>query len=425
MGHAGEKRGHDAESADSEPVHGLQGLQQGGGIVTADGRQPGKLLVASEAAQDVCRSGAEPYRFASEKATETQSHKNILLEELRIGYNRLYQKILKNRPFATRGYAMTAEPDKLPIPIGVSACLLGEKVRYDGGHKHDRYITDTLGKFFTFVPVCPEVECGMPIPREAMRLEGDPLAPRLMTRQSRIDKTDQMTRFCMRKVKELEDAELCGFIFKKDSPSSGLLRVKVYHDGMVSKSGSGLFAAAVARHFPLLPLEEEGRLCDPAIRENFIERVFSRHRWQNFLKAGPDLGGLVEFHTSQKLLMMAHSPVIYREMGSLVAGGKSLAQGELFARYEALFMKGLTQHATVSKNTNVLQHIMGYFKKELSSGEKAELLEVIRRYHDQMLPLIVPLTLVKHYVAKYDQAYLQKQVYLEPHPAELMLRNHV
>ncbi|HZV81424.1 MAG TPA: DUF523 and DUF1722 domain-containing protein [Geobacteraceae bacterium] len=312
-----------------------------------------------------------------------------------------------------------------PVKIGVSACLLGEKVRYDGGHKHDRYITDTLGKFLTFVPVCPEVECGMPTPREAMRLEGDPAAPRLMTRQSRIDKTDQMLAFCARKVRELETEELCGFIFKKDSPSSGLYRVKVYHGGMASRTGSGLFAAAVARHFPLLPLEEEGRLNDPSIRENFIERVFSRHRWLEFLRNGPTLGKLVEFHATHKLMMMAHSPQAYREMGALVAHGGELPLTELFGRYEELFMKGLALHATPKKNTNVLQHIMGYFKQQLSPGEKQEMLEVIGQYHDHLLPLIVPLTLLRHYVAKYDQPYLKQQVYLAPHPAELMLRNHV
>jgi len=311
------------------------------------------------------------------------------------------------------------------LKIGVSACLLGEKVRYDGGHKHDRYITDTLGRFFTFVPVCPEVECGMPVPREAMRLEGDPAAPRLMTRQSRIDKTGQMLEFCERKVRELEGEELCGFIFKKDSPSSGLFRVKVYNNGMAARSGSGLFAAAVARHFPLLPLEEEGRLNDPCIRENFIERVFCYRRWKDFLVTSPDLGDLVVFHTRHKLLYMAHSPELYREMGALVAGGKSMGKGELFSRYEEMMMAGLARHATVSKNTNVLQHIMGYFKKELSAGEKAELLEVIGRYHDRLVPLIVPLTLLKHYIAKYDKSYLKDQLYLDPHPAELMLRNHV
>jgi len=312
------------------------------------------------------------------------------------------------------------------IKVGVSACLLGEKVRYDGGHKHDRYITDTLGRFFTFVPVCPEVESGMPTPREAMRLEGDPAAPRLMTRISRIDKTEQMLAFCRSKVAELEQAELCGFIFKKDSPSSGLFRVKVYDDnGMPKKSGSGLFAAAVAKQLPLLPMEEEGRLFDASLRENFIERVFSYRRWQDFLGNSPDSGGLVAFHTRQKLLMMAHSPKHYRQMRVLVAHGKEIGRQELFRRYEELFMTGLALQATVKKNTNVLQHITGYFKKVLSPAEKAELQEVITAYHDHLLPLVVPMTLLRHYVNKYEQSYLQEQVYLSPHPAELMLRNHV
>ena len=184
------------------------------------------------------------------------------------------------------------------------------------------------------------------------------------------------------KVKELEGADLCGFIFKKDSPSSGLFRVKVYNNGAAAKSGSGLFAAAVARHFPLLPLEEEGRLNDPHLRENFIERVFSYRRWKDFLASGPTLGRLVEFHTAHKLLMMAHSPEAYRSMGALVAHGKELPLPELLSRYEELFMKGLALHATTRKNTNVLQHMMGYFKKQLSPEEKAELLEVIGQYHD-------------------------------------------
>jgi len=317
-------------------------------------------------------------------------------------------------------------PDAPPIRIGVSACLLGEPVRYDGGHKHDHYITDTLGRFFSFLPVCPEVECGMTIPREAMRLEGDPASPRLVTRQSRIDKTGQMLDFCARKVRELEQVDLCGFIFKKDSPSSGLLRVKVYGpSGMPAKVGSGLFAAAVARHFPLMPLEEEGRLNDPEIRENFIERVFCCHRWKTFLLGMPGIGDLVEFHTRHKLLVMSHSTQIYREIGTLVAHGRGIKREELFRRYEELMMKALALHATAKKNTNVLMHIMGYFKKELSAAEKSELLEVIGQYHDRQVPLLVPLTLLKHYVRKYDQTYLKQQVYLTPHPAELMLRNHV
>lgn len=313
-----------------------------------------------------------------------------------------------------------------PITIGVSSCLLGEQVRYDGGHKHDRYITDTLGRFFRFLPVCPEVGCGMSTPREAMRLEGDPANPRLMTRQSRIDKTDQMLAYCAAKVRELEGEDLCGFIFKKDSPSSGLFRVKVYGTtGVPSRTGSGLFAAAVARHFPLLPMDEDGRLNDPAIRENFIERVFSYRRWKDFLGEAPDMGGLVKFHSRHKLLMMAHSPQIYREMGVLVAHSKEMNREELFRRYEGLLMKGLALHATAKKNTNVLMHIMGYFKKELTAAEKEELLETIGQYRDQLVPLLVPLTLLTHYVKKFDQPYLKEQVYLSPHPAELMLRNHV
>lgn len=312
------------------------------------------------------------------------------------------------------------------IKIGISACLLGEKVRYDGGHKHDRYITGTLGRFFSFVPVCPEVESGMPIPREAMRLEGEPSAPRLMTRLSRIDKTEQVLAFCERKLAELESANLCGFIFKKDSPSSGLYRVKVYDaKGLPAKSGSGLFAGAFASRFPLLPVEEEGRLCDPMLRENFIERVFCYHRWQGFVTSGFSCERLVEFHTAHKLLLMAHSPDIYRKLGALVAHGKEIKPVELQAAYEQLFMKGLTLQATSRKNSNVLQHIMGYFKKYLSAAEKQELLEVIRQYHDNFVPLIVPLTLLRHYVNKYDQQYLKGQYYLAPHPTELMLRNHV
>ena len=312
-----------------------------------------------------------------------------------------------------------------PIKIGVSACLLGEHVRYDGGHKHDRYITDTLGMYFSFVPVCPEVGCGLPIPREAMRLEGDPLAPRLMTRQTRIDKTEQMLSYCHAKVLAMEKEDMCGFIFKKNSPSSGLFRVKVYNNGQAVKNGRGLFAAAMVSNFPLLPMEEEGRLNDPDIRENFIERVFSYHRWKNFLMGKLTMGQLVEFHTAHKLLMMAHSPQIYRELGGLVAHASELEQADLLQRYEELFMKGLALHATVKKNTNVLQHIMGYFKQQLSAGEKVELLDVIGQYHDHLLPLIVPMTLLRHYIRKYDQQYLKRQVYLSPHPSQLMLRNHV
>jgi uncharacterized protein YbgA (DUF1722 family)/uncharacterized protein YbbK (DUF523 family) len=314
---------------------------------------------------------------------------------------------------------------KDPITVGVSSCLLGEKVRFDGGHRHDHYITDTLGKFFTFVPVCPEVGCGMPVPREAMRLEGDPAHPRLVTQKSRVDLTDQMQTFCRERVAALANEHLCGFIFKKNSPSSGLHRVKVYNGGMPAKSGRGLFAAEVVRQFPFLPVEEDGRLNDPALRENFIERVFTYARWRAFLRNKPDLGGLVEFHTAHKLLVMAHSPTLYRELGALVGNGKQLKKAELFQRYGELLMVAMALAATVKKHTNVLMHIMGYFKAGLSHEEKEELLDLIRQYHDHLVPQIVPVTMLKHYCLKFNDPYLRGQLYLSPHPTELALRNHV
>jgi uncharacterized protein YbgA (DUF1722 family)/uncharacterized protein YbbK (DUF523 family) len=311
------------------------------------------------------------------------------------------------------------------ITVGISSCLTGEKVRFDGGHRHDHYLTDTLGMFFRFVPVCPEVGCGLPTPREAMRLEGDPEHPRLVTHKTRRDLTDQMLAYCRERVAALADEELCGFIFKKNSPSSGLHRVKVYNGGMPTKNGRGLFAAEVVRQFPFLPVEEEGRLTDPKLRENFIERVFTYARWRAFLRGEPDLGGLVQFHTAHKLLVMAHSTTLYREMGALVGNGKQLPKAELFRRYGELLMTAMALIATVKKHTNVLMHIMGYFKTCLSQEEKQELLELIRQYHDHLVPQIVPVTMLKHYCLKFNEHYLSGQLYLSPHPTELALRNHV
>lgn len=309
--------------------------------------------------------------------------------------------------------------------LGVSSCLLGESVRYDGGHKHDRYITDLLGRWFRLVPVCPEVGCGLPVPREAMHLAGDPEAPRLVTVRTGQDLTERMQAYCDAETERLAGEELCGFVFKKGSPSSGLYRVKVYgRPGEPPRSGRGLFAAAVARRFPRLPLEEEGRLHDPVIRENFIERVFTYRRWRDFLRDAGTPAGLVAFHTAHKLLVMAHSPDHYRRLGRLVAGAGSADLPVLLDSYEELLLEAMARHATVSKHTNVLQHIMGYFKKVLTPVEKRELLAVIERYHDRLVPLVVPVTLLRHYVRVHGEPYLSGQLYLDPHPAELMLRNH-
>ncbi len=312
------------------------------------------------------------------------------------------------------------------IPLGVSSCLLGNPVRYDGGHKHDRYITDILANYFHFIAVCPEVECGLPVPRETMRLVGDPESPRLLTSRSGLDHTEQMLSFCTQKVRQLETAELCGFIFKKDSPSSGLHRVKVYgKSGPAQKNGRGLFAAALVKKFPLLPVEEEGRLNDPNLRENFIEKVFCYHRWQAFLQDNPDYKKLIDFHTRHKLQLMAHSPKHTSQMGKLVAAGKTYSREELLEKYQLNFIEALSLKATVKKNINVLYHIAGHFKKMLTSDEKAELIALIESYAHHTAPLIVPLTMINHYVRKHNISYLQNQTYLEPHPGELMLRNHV
>lgn len=311
------------------------------------------------------------------------------------------------------------------IRLGISACLLGENVRFDGGHKLDRFLRDTLGKFVDYVPVCPEAECGLGIPREAMHLEGDPAVPRLITVRSKRDFTDQMLRWANERVRELERENLCGFIFKSDSPSSGMERVKVYDaNNMPRRIGTGLFAAAFMRHFPLLPVEEEGRLHDPMLRENFIERIFVAKRWRDLTEGRKKVGNLIEFHARHKLLVMAHSPKHASALGKLLANSKQLPVDELYSQYHEMLVQALKLKATVKKHTNVLQHLMGYFKKHLSSDEKQELLEIFEHYYQEHLPLIVPVTLIGHYVRKYDQPYLREQYYLNPHPIELQLRNH-
>jgi len=312
------------------------------------------------------------------------------------------------------------------IKLGISTCLLGENVRFDGGHKLDRYLTDTLGQYVEYVPVCPEVECGFGIPRESFRLVGDRENPRLVTSRSNQDHTDRMGQWAKKRVAELEKEDLCGYIFKSGSPSSGMERVKVYDpNGVPAKVGVGLFARIFMEHFPLLPVEDEGRLHDPILRENFIERIFALKRWRDVLKEKESLKNFIDFHTRNKLLVLAHSPEHYRQMGKLVAGGKKFPLPELFSRYQSLLLESLRLKATNKKNGNVLMHMLGYFKDRLSGNEKQEMLEIIDQHRLGYLPLIVPVTLMKHYVGKYDEPYLKEQTYLRPHPAELQLRNHV
>jgi uncharacterized protein YbgA (DUF1722 family)/uncharacterized protein YbbK (DUF523 family) len=312
------------------------------------------------------------------------------------------------------------------IAIGISSCLLGENVRYDGGHKRDHFLVHTLGNYVHWVPVCPEVEYGLPVPRESMRLKGDPDSPRLITRTSNIDHTDGMLAWAQKKCRVLQKEDLSGFIFKSRSPSSGIRNVKVYMpSGIPVKSGKGIFGGAFLRHFPLIPAEDEGRLHDPGLRENFIERVFVFKRWKDFLKKGAAIRNIVTFHADHKLLLMSHSQKHTALLGRMVAEAKGKKQDELLSGYIRTCMEALHLAATVRKHTNVLMHIMGYFKKHISGDEKKEMLEVINNYHHGLIPLIVPLVLLNHYVRKYDEPYLKRQFYLNPHPIEQMLRNHV
>jgi uncharacterized protein YbgA (DUF1722 family)/uncharacterized protein YbbK (DUF523 family) len=311
------------------------------------------------------------------------------------------------------------------IRLGVSACLLGQNVRYDGQHKLDHFITDTLGRYVDYVPVCPEVECGFGVPRESMRLVGNPEDPRLITTRTKVDKTEPMVTWARKRVEELTSENLCGFIFKSDSPSSGMERVKVYSEkGMVCGRSPGLFAREFLRFFPLLPAEEEGRLHDPDLRENFIERIFALNRYREEMARKPAVATLMQFHARHKLLIMAHHAGAVTEMGRLLARARPADLPAVRAAYEALLLQTLKRLATPAKHVNVLQHMLGYFRDTLTSAEKQEMLAILESFKRGDVPLIVPVTMMKHYVNKFQVAYLAEQVYLDPHPLELKLRNH-
>jgi len=312
------------------------------------------------------------------------------------------------------------------IRLGVSACLLGESVRYDGSHRFDRYLVETLGRFVEWVPVCPEVEAGLGVPREAMRLVGEREAPRLVTGRTGIDQTSRMKRWARKRIRQLGEEELCGFIFKSRSPSSGMERVRIYTaGGEPGPYGSGIFARAFMDACPLIPVEDEERMREPALRENFIERVFTFNRWRALTSRRASAAGLAGFHSDHKYLLMAHSPSHLKRLGQLVANPQKVKPSVMYASYLPLMMEGLRLKATVPKNANVLEHLLGYFKKQLSPEEKQEALGLIGRYRQGLVPLVSPVTLVRHLVRRYDEPYLSRQVYLNPHPAELMLKNHV
>jgi uncharacterized protein YbgA (DUF1722 family)/uncharacterized protein YbbK (DUF523 family) len=317
--------------------------------------------------------------------------------------------------------------DADPIRLGISSCLLGAEVRYDGGHKRDTFLVGTLGRFVEWVPICPEVEVGMGTPREPIRLVRAAEAIRLLGSRSGDDWTERMERFARARVEKLVPLGLSGYVLKKDSPSCGMTRVKVFPSapGVSERTGTGLFAAALMARCPSLPVEEDGRLLDPRLRENFVERVFAYHRLQATFARRWTVGDLVRFHTAHKLVLLAHEPTAYTALGRLVASASSAPRAEVRASYERGFMAALAKVATPGRHANVLQHMAGYFKKDLDEDSRAELQQLIDDHRRGLVPLVVPITLVRHHVRRLGVSYLAGQVYLSPHPKELALRNHV
>jgi uncharacterized protein YbgA (DUF1722 family)/uncharacterized protein YbbK (DUF523 family) len=324
----------------------------------------------------------------------------------------------------------TSSPSEPSLRLGVSACLIGQQVRFDGQHKRDAFVVDQLGRFMTLLPICPEVEVGMSIPRETVRLERRGRALAMVAPASGTDWTERMTTFARERVLGLADLDLSGYVVKKDSPSCGLERVKVYPSAAqkgaaAERTGRGLFTQALTAAYPLLPIEEEGRLHDPRLREAFVERVFAYRRVVDLFRTRWTVGDLVAFHTREKLLLLCHDEPAYRALGQLVARAKREDRAGIALAYQTTFMAALAKLATIRKHTNVLQHMAGFVKTVLDPADKAELAQTIADFHKSLVPLVVPITLLRHHARKHQVSYLLGQTYLEPHPKELMLRNHV
>jgi uncharacterized protein YbgA (DUF1722 family)/uncharacterized protein YbbK (DUF523 family) len=315
--------------------------------------------------------------------------------------------------------------DARTLRIGVSSCVIGEEVRWNGGHSRQRYLTDILGPFVEYVPVCPEVEVGMGVPRPTVRLvrQGDTI--RMIDPKNEVDWTSSMNRLSLTRASELAGENLSGFVLKKDSPTCGAFRVRVYTDTGAVRNGRGLFAEALIRRLPNLPVEEEGRLNDARIRENFVERIFAYRRVKDLFGPRWTIGDVVAFHTREKLLLRAHDEPGYRELGKLVAEAKSVPRAAFADDYADRFMAIMKRQATVAKHVNVLQHMIAFLRWESDDVGRAEMHAAIADYRAGLVPLVVPVTLIQHLARRHDQQILLESSYLSPHPKELMLRNHV
>jgi uncharacterized protein YbgA (DUF1722 family)/uncharacterized protein YbbK (DUF523 family) len=321
---------------------------------------------------------------------------------------------------------LNKKSDLKRVRIGISSCLLGERVRYDGGHKRDSFLADIFGRYVEWVPVCPEFEMGLGVPRESLRLVDEKGDVRLIAPASGTDNTRLMDEYAEKRLDELEALQLCGYVLKRGSPSCGMERVTVYRNGTpLNRSGRGLFAERLVARFPYLPVEEEGRLNDVRLRENFVSRVFALRRWQIVQEGGLTAAALIQFHAQHKFVLMAHIQVGAKRLGALVGGIRKSTLREAARAYFDLFSQVMRHPPTVRNHTNVLQHMAGYISDRLAPTDRSELTELIDHYRRGLVPLIVPVTLLRHYVRKFEVSYLADQVYLDPHPDELMLLNHL
>jgi uncharacterized protein YbgA (DUF1722 family)/uncharacterized protein YbbK (DUF523 family) len=308
------------------------------------------------------------------------------------------------------------------IPVGISSCLLGENVRFDGGHKLDAYITSTLSEYFEFHPFCPEMAIGLGAPRPTLHLVKVENKVRCVgVKDASFDVTERLGSYAD-EVKSTHN-KLCGYILKKDSPSCGMERVKVYTNNHPHREGVGIYAQIMMANNPLLPVEDEGRLGNPQLRENFIQRVYIYHRWQSLLEEGLSVAKLSQFHARHKLIIMSHGN--YQPLGRLVSQAIPENLTVIADEYIAKLMILLKKVVTRGQHVNVLQHIQGYLKKELTTDDKAELNEIFERYRLGELPLIVPVTLLKHHFRKTPDPYIDESYYMSPYPQELNLINQL
>lgn len=311
---------------------------------------------------------------------------------------------------------------KQKVLLGVSSCLIGEKVRFDGGHKQSRYLLDTLGQYFAFRPFCPEMAIGLGVPRETIRLvELDGRTQAIGNKTADLNVTDALIQSAQEQSSWHQ--QIYGYVVKKDSPSCGMERVRVYRGDQPERIGIGLYTETMMRNFPQLPIEEEGRLGDPVLRESFVKRVFIYKRWRDMVEGGLDWAALTDFHARHKLILYSHDQDLGRKLGRELSAAHDQPVADYAQRYLSQLMAILKIYAKRSNHVNVLEHIRGYLKRDLDKSDKQELTETIERYRLGQLPLIVPITLLRHHFRKNPNQYIERSYYMQPHPDELMLLN--